>query len=1075
MLKLFAIFLLLLQAGPALSQQDATVREYLKAFTTYPYSDANPVALLSPVYPYFRYDGFTDKPVQKQWKVVELRNDLITVLITPEIGGKIWGAFENKTGRPFIYYNGAVKFRDVAMRGPWTSGGLEANYGIIGHAPSCAAPVDYTAYKNNDGSVSCMIGTLDLLTRSEWRVEINLPKDKAYFTTRSIWYNHTPISQPYYHWMNLGMPSKGGLEFIFPGTHYIGHEGEYADWPVNRSNGKRINFYEQNDFGGYKSYHVMGKLTHFFGAYYHDDDNGMVRYGTYDDKAGKKIWIWGLSRQGMIWEKMLTDTNGQYVEIQSGRLFNQNAPGSSLTPFKHIGFAPYATDTWTEYWYPVSGIRGMVEANAYGALNAGEENGWLKVYLSAVQKIDDVLSVREGEREVFSKRVRLNPMEVLVDSVRTDGGRFFVTLGGNKIVYNSDTAADVLHRPMEAPKDFDWSSAYGEYIRGRELMDQKLYAEAGEHLKQSLQKDANYLPALVEMAALQYRNMQFEDALATIRRALQVDALSGEANYYYGVINDRLNNTADAKDGYSIAAVTPEYRSAAYTDLARLAGKEGDYVQSVRYSEKAIDFNRRDIDALMLEAVAYRKLGDTAKASEILRTILDYDPLNHFARWEMFCARKGLSDRRRFVSMIRCELPHEVYAELAIWYYNAGYPAEAQELFAMDLLSVESICWRAFLQGRKVDTSLIDLTLAFPFRSETGAVLEHLLKGQDDWQLKYLLALVYRDRGRMDECKTLLKECGTEPGFAPFYAVRAAIFKTDSVQCLQDLQRALSLDKVQWRYHKLLAEYYIERGRPAEALGIIEPYHKAHPDQYIMGMLYAKALLLNKRYRDADVMLSKLHIIPFEGATEGRVLYREAKLMQAVEALGRKYDRGAASGRKDDRGATSSRQDYERAAKYIAAARLWPENLGVGKPYDDEIDGRLEDWMEYVARGGKSGELLDRILAFKPRVDNTVRNFIPSNALVTAWAMEKKQGRDQAIIWLDEQAAAFPAFGDVLRWCKTAFENGRAVQFSGVDANVDILSALMEGGANAGILEALMGRTQRRDVGCVDEQSIGGT
>jgi hypothetical protein len=178
-----------------------------------------------------------------------------------------------------------VKFRDVAMRGPWTSGGLEANYGIIGHAPSCAAPVDYVAYKNNDGSVSCVIGTLDLLTRSEWRIEINLPKDKAFFTTRSFWYNNTPLSQPYYHWMNLGMPSKGGLEFIFPGTHYIGHEGEYADWPVNRGNGKKINFYEQNDFGGYKSYHVVGKLTHFFGAYYHDDDDGMVRYGAYDDKA----------------------------------------------------------------------------------------------------------------------------------------------------------------------------------------------------------------------------------------------------------------------------------------------------------------------------------------------------------------------------------------------------------------------------------------------------------------------------------------------------------------------------------------------------------------------------------------------------------------------------------------------------------------------------------------------------------------------------------------------------------------------------------------------------------------------
>ena len=54
----------------------------------------------------------------------------------------------------------------------------------------------------------------------------------------------------------------------------------------------------------------------------------------------------------MIWEKILTDTDGQYAEIQSGRLFNQNASNSSFTPFKHIEFAPHATDTWKEYWYP---------------------------------------------------------------------------------------------------------------------------------------------------------------------------------------------------------------------------------------------------------------------------------------------------------------------------------------------------------------------------------------------------------------------------------------------------------------------------------------------------------------------------------------------------------------------------------------------------------------------------------------------------------------------------------------------------------------------------------------------------
>ena len=171
----------------ATAQNNSTVREYNKIITTYPFSDPNPIPAFTNIYPYFRFDGFTDKPIQKEWKVVELENDFIKLTILPEVGGKIWSAIEKSTGKPFIYENHVVKFRDIAMRGPWTSGGIEANYGIMGHTPNCATPVDYITKNNEDGSVSCVIGVLDLLTRTHWSIEINLPKDKACFTTKSFW------------------------------------------------------------------------------------------------------------------------------------------------------------------------------------------------------------------------------------------------------------------------------------------------------------------------------------------------------------------------------------------------------------------------------------------------------------------------------------------------------------------------------------------------------------------------------------------------------------------------------------------------------------------------------------------------------------------------------------------------------------------------------------------------------------------------------------------------------------------------------------------------------------------------
>lgn len=1032
MKKPLIIIVLLCQIIWANAQQPATVKEYMQSFPTYAFSDPSPIPLLSPVYPYTRFDGFTDKASQQQWKIVELQNDYIKVLITPEIGGKIWAAIEKKSGRPFIYYNHTVKFRDVAMRGPWTSGGLEANYGIIGHTPNCATPVDYMTRINEDGSVSCIIGVLDLLTRSNWRIEINLPKDKAYFTTRSFWYNASPVEQPYYHWMNLGVKAKGNLEFIFPGNRYIGHSGEYADWPVNQTNGKHINFYEQNNFGGYKSYHVIGKYNHFFGAYYHDDNNGMVRYGNYDDKAGKKIWIWGLSRQGMIWEKMLTDTDGQYVEIQSGRLFNQNADKSSLTPFKHIGFAPYHTDVWQEFWYPVGQINGMVEANRWGALNVKYERGWLKLYFSAAQAINDTLKVTANGKSLYAKPLRLAPLEVFADSLQAGvtADSLFVMLGDHKLQYAAAPETNLLKRPVAAPEDFDWNSAYGLYVAGKEYMDQKMYGKAEEKLSASLNKDHNFLPALVKMAALLYRNMRYQEALKWATRALSIDAESGEANYYYGLINATLGNTADAKDGFSIAALTSEYRSAAYTGLAGLFCKEQEYHTAAGYALKALDFNRYNMDALMLAAVAYRYLRQPGRAQETLQQIKSMDPLNHFARFEEYQLNNAAENKDKFSSLIRNEMPAETYAELGVWYYNMGCTAEAKQVFAMSPASAASAYWLAFLDGKQVDCSSIDAGRNFPFRSETAMVIEALLKKQNDWLLRYHLALIYHDRDRLEECRQLLHSCADLPDYAPFYATRSLIFKaTDEQQSLHDLQKAVSLQPEQWRYLKMITEYYNDHGQPEKALPAIENFCKAHPAQYIMGMLYAKTLMLNSKYKEADKVLSGLNIIPFEGATEGRALYREAKLMQAVDYMKQKK--------------------YKTALDYIADARKWPEHLGVGKPYDEDIDTRLEDWMQYLCyqQTGRAGgaALLQHIQQFTPAIDNTVRNFIPSNALVSAKVIEKTSGREKALQWLSDQKSRFPETAKTLEWCKAMLQNNTAtanISPAHKDAGMRILEAL---------------------------------
>jgi tetratricopeptide (TPR) repeat protein len=881
------------------AQQPATIREYDQAFPTYGFSDPNPIPLLNNVYPYFRFDGFTDKPINKNWKVVELQNDYIRLLILPEIGGKIWAAIERSTNRPFLYYNHSVKFRDVAMRGPWTSGGLEANYGIIGHTPNCATPVDYTTKTNADGSVSCIIGTLDLLSRSYWRMEIRLPKNEARFITRSFWYNTTAQEQPYYHWMNAGLKADGDLEFVYPGNRYLGHEGEYADWPINKTNGKNISWYKNNDFGGYKSYHVFGKYTDFSGAYWHDDDMGMVRYGRHDDKAGKKLWIWGLSGQGMIWEKLLTDTDGQYIELQSGRLFNQNAPGSSFTPFKHRAFEPYGTETWEESWYPVLKTKGFLVANDYGALNVVNN----RILFSPTKPFTDTIRIIRNNKLIYTKAVTFTPLHLFTDSIPADTGHLVITLGS--LQYDSDPNAGNLSRPVETPKDFDWNTAYGNYLKGVEAMDQKNYPEAETALQQALAKDSNFTPALTQYAGLLYRNLRYTEALHYATRALSINTEDGPANFVYGLANEALGHSIDAKDGFDIATLDPAYRNAAYTRLAIL---EKNRTRAKLYTDQALLANPLNIEALHLQAV-FTRPGNTA----ILDHLDSLDPLDHFTRCERWLANPTTSTKQNFLSLIRNELPQQTFLELGIWYYDLGRTEDALKVFELAPPDAEIMLWIAYLTHQQPNYATLDPTRVFPFRAETAKLLETFTN--DHWLPKYFLALIYHDRNRLAECRQLLQDCDDTPNYAPFYAFRAA----GSDSPLHDLQRAYSLDP-QWRYQKLLAEYYLRNNQYREALDIT-----AHPDNTVMSMLHVRILLLTHQYAIADKTLSTLDILPAEGATSGHDLYREAKLMQAVEAI--------------------KKGQRKKALTFINAAKQWPANLGVGEPYKEDQDLRLEEWL----------------------------------------------------------------------------------------------------------------------------------
>lgn len=991
--------------------QQATVTETVETVKTYPFSDPDPVADPSDLfYPYFRFDGFSAKGTDRQWKVVSLENDYIKLTLFPEIGGKIWGAVDKTTGKEFIYNNHVVKFRDIAMRGPWTSGGIEFNFGIIGHAPTSSTPVDYVTRQKPDGSVSCYVSSYELVTRTLWTVEVNLPKDKAYFTTTTTWHNSSSIDQPYYQWMNAGYPAAGNVEFCYPGTNYIGHGGELHSFPLDEQ-GRDISWYEKNDFGNSKSYHIVGKYNDFYGAYWHDNDFGSIHHADYDEKLGMKIFLWGLSREGGIWEDLLTDTNGQYIELQSGRMYNQPASNSSLTPYKHTAFGPQATDRWTEYWFPVKGIKGVSKASRIGALNVLREDGFLKLYFSPLQKLSTTIKLYEGEREMNSIPLNCGVLETWKDSIPLNkavaAGRLKVVVGEDLLVYSEVPSDNITSRPKQLPADFDWSSAYGLYTQGEQWMNQKVLDKAEKFLLASLEKDPYFVPALTDLASLYYRQGRYDEALARCETALSINTYDGDVNYLYGLCNMALGNHTDAKDGFSVASYSPGVRSAAYEKLAEMYLMDRNWTKAEHYALRSKEFNQMNLSADHVLMVVYRKTNQPEKAKALIDPLLEDLPLYHAARFEQLYQGEGsghpIDDLQ---SLIRNELPFETYMELAEWYESVGCTEEALSLLSCAGNYPIALYKQAYLlhqagnddesRGMLQRAGALSPAMVFPFRPSSLKALEWAKTVQPDWKIDYYEALIRWANQDKAKALELLENCG-EADYAPFYLSRASLKEGESR--LADLLKAEQIE-MSWRTGFALINHYVANNQWQKAVETGKKYTKKYPSNYYIGLKYAKALCETGQYQPCISLLSRMQVLPNEGSYAGRAVYREANLYRAMEQL--------------------SHKNYKQVVKSVETSKEWPENLGVGKPYDNMIDNRLEDYLEAKAAAGQ-GDSRKTSALLAAVADYTIsRSHFESGNLLSALALRESGKVQEADHMVAAWSTDFPE-NRVVQWCTAIY------------------------------------------------------
>ncbi len=957
----FLLFLIIFLLTGCESGRRAYFSVEEETITTYPFYDPDPIPVFarsslwgsgSKIYPYYVFNGFSHTSRPQNWTVVQLKNRYLEVSVLPEVGGKIWGAKDFITGKHFLYTNRVLKFREIGLRGPWTSGGIEFNFGIIGHSPATATPVDYLVEKNPDGSVSCVVGNYDWPSRSRWQVRITLHPDRAYFETCSRWTNPTPYRQSYYSWMCAAVPATTDLKYLFPGKYFIGHDYSVPleSWPVDRE-GRDLSWYRHNDFGGSKSYFVVGTYDHFYGGYYENSDFGFGHQAHYLDMPGKKIWIWELSRAGEIWVDLLTDADGQYTEPQAGRLLNQS---------DHSTFHPGVSDSWSEIWFSYSGIGPITSADRMAAISLRPVDEGHELGIYALQPLKEKLVVKELDREIINQEIILRPTEKIKIQLKgvknPDNLQVYL---GQKVIRETAAARDLI-RPFKFQRP-SGDSVEGLFLAAQTLENERDYSGALDLYLRVIEKEPGHLRALCRLSELYCRRHETRKALDYGRRALEISMYDPEANYVYGLASLQLNLLTEAREAFGWAARSPALAVPAYLRLAEISLLERNLFTAEEFARRAARYDSQNPLPLEILASALRLQGRKEEAARTCGLILSLDPLNHLARYELYLLEPRKKQLENFRRMIRNEFPSETYLELALYYFRTGQLETCLNLLELSPSHPELITWKAFILDKlnRKDASLEALNqaaeaspwLVFPFREESIPVFQWASAQKPDcWKFRYYLGLIFWHKGRLDEAREIFSKLD-QADYYPVFIARAYLNSENPEAAYLDLKKARELSPESWRTWHHLLNHELSRGFYHLALsGSLEALER-FPDNVYLQSDAVKALLACGRYREAAGLLDRMMVLPYEGASEIHQLFVRAHLHSALELMLEKK--------------------WEEALSEISRSREYPETLGTGRPFDP--DQRIQDYLEGLCLE-KLGRKEEALRKYQEIIDYT-RNF----------------------------------------------------------------------------------------------------
>ena len=287
-------------------------------------------------YPYREQNQYMDEKDQ-EIDVIILENDILYAEFLPSLGGRLWKLINKEKNQDVLYHNDVIRFRNLALRNAWFSGGVEWNIGIIGHTPYTCENLYAGKFVNENNVEVLRFYEFERVREVYYQIDFWLDKDKLY--TKVCIHNTNDKAVPMYWWSNIATPEfKGGRVIVPADSAYNNSDGiGISKSPIPFDNGVDVS-YPENIRETIDYFYDIKDNDKKFIANVNSEGKGLLQYSSSRLK-GRKLFSWGHVKGSKHWQEFLTESAGDYVEIQAGL---------GKTQYECIPMPPKTTWKWVE-------------------------------------------------------------------------------------------------------------------------------------------------------------------------------------------------------------------------------------------------------------------------------------------------------------------------------------------------------------------------------------------------------------------------------------------------------------------------------------------------------------------------------------------------------------------------------------------------------------------------------------------------------------------------------------------------------------------------------------------------------